>query len=74
MEDALSIIPVLHGVDVEFSIPNSEACNSTAINIIQARNPCLVTNDNRLNFCNFMCGWRHCNKCYTLSGGKLNAT
>ena len=36
VEDALSIIPVIQGVDVEFSIATSGACNSTAINVIQA--------------------------------------
>lgn len=37
MEDALSVIPVIiQGVDVEFSIATSGACNSTAINVIQA--------------------------------------
>lgn len=33
---ALSTIPVIQGVDVEFSMDSSGACNSTAINIIQA--------------------------------------
>lgn len=36
IEDALSIVPVIQGVDVEFSMPTSGACNSTAINVIQA--------------------------------------
>lgn len=35
VEDALSIVPVVQGVDVEFSIATSGACNSTAINVIQ---------------------------------------
>ncbi|CAM9494096.1 unnamed protein product [Scytosiphon promiscuus] len=35
VEVALSAIQLIQGVNVEFSIPSSGACNSTAINVIQ---------------------------------------
>ncbi|CAM9299639.1 unnamed protein product [Hapterophycus canaliculatus] len=37
VQSALSAISLIQGVNVEFSIPSSGACNSTAINIIQVR-------------------------------------
>lgn len=35
VESALSSIPATQGINVEFSIPLSGACNSTAINVMQ---------------------------------------
>lgn len=35
VESALAIMPVVRGVNVDFSLPSSGACNSTAINVMQ---------------------------------------
>ena len=56
---ALSAIPAIRGVNVDFSVPSSGACNSAAINIIQvshALSPRLFvavySTDGRYGHCN----------------------
>lgn len=36
VKGALESIPVIQGVDVDFSVPTSGACNASVINVVQA--------------------------------------